>query len=104
MSPSGAFDMAVNVREWCVNANHDKRYLLGGGWNDESYAFNDAYSEEPFRRTPTNGIRLMKPNGADPGLAAASRPLEVAQRDFAKEKPVGDAVFDSYRRMYDYDP
>jgi serine/threonine protein kinase/dienelactone hydrolase len=103
MSPSGAFDMAGNVREWCVNAAGDKRYLLGGGWSDEPYAFNDAYSEEPFRRTPTNGFRLMKANDTEPALAAASRPLEVAQRDFAKEKPVGDPVFDSYRRMYDYD-
>jgi dienelactone hydrolase len=103
MSPSGAFDMAGNVREWCVNATHDKRYLLGGGWNDEPYAFNDAYSEEPFRRTPTNGFRLMKVGTTEPALAAASRPLEGAQRDFAKEQPVGDAVFDSYRRMYDYD-
>ena len=103
MSPSGTFDMAGNVREWCANATHDKRYILGGGWNDEPYGFNDAFSEEPIRRSPTNGIRLMKTRDAGRVLAAASRSLDVAQRDFAKETPVGDAVFDSYRRMYDYD-
>ena len=58
-----------------------ERYILGGGWNDEPYGFNDAYSEEPLRRAPTNGIRLMKAPDAAQALAAASRPLEIAQRD-----------------------
>lgn len=104
MSPSGAFDMAGNVREWCANETRGKRYILGGGWSDESYAFNDAYAQDPFDRSAVNGIRLMQLIGTEPGLPAATRSLDLAQRDFSKETPVGDAVYDSYRRMYDYDP
>ena len=99
--PFGTFDMAGNAREWCLNQTGPERYVLGGGWNDQTYAFNDAYAQGPFDRSPTNGFRVVKylSDGTCHRPAAHRRLF----RDFTKERPVSDQVFAAYRRMYDYD-
>ncbi len=102
VGPFGTYDMAGNAREWCLNEAGAERYILGGGWNDPTYAFNDAYAQEPFDRSPTNGFRVVK-YLSDQHLAQARRPLVRAFRDFSQERPVSDQVFAAYRRMYDYD-
>ncbi|MEO8138965.1 MAG: bifunctional serine/threonine-protein kinase/formylglycine-generating enzyme family protein, partial [Gemmatimonadota bacterium] len=103
ISAFGTYDMAGNVREWCVNAAGSERFVLGGGWNDPPYRFLDSYTQAPFDRAPGNGIRLVKYLGADPNLARAARPLERTLRDFLRVRPVSDAVFAAYRQMYEYD-
>ena len=103
IGPFGTFDMAGNVREWCLNATGSERYILGGGWNDPTYAFNDAYAQSPFDRSPTNGIRLVKYSLRDTTPAEAGRPVDRARRDFSKERPVPASIFHIYRRQYDYD-
>lgn len=103
MSAFGAFDMAGNVREWCYNATGTNRYILGGGWTDPTYAFNDAYSHHPMDRSPINGIRLVKYLQEAPNLKLAQRPLVRAFRDYNAEKPVSDADFRTFVGMYDYD-
>ena len=103
ISAYGTYDMAGNVREWCLNASGNERFILGGGWNDEPYEFTDAYTQAPFDRSPTNGIRLVKYPAAEPNLSLAGAPLQRAWRDFFKARPVTDAVFAAYRRMYEYD-
>ncbi len=102
VGPFGTSDMAGNAREWCFNQAGSERYVLGGGWNDPAYAFNDAYAQDPFDRSLTNGFRVVK-YLSDTSLATARRPIVRAFRDFSKERPVSDQVFAAYRRMYDYD-
>jgi dienelactone hydrolase len=102
LGPFGTYDMAGNAREWCLNQSGGERYILGGGWNDPTYAFNDAYAQDPFDRSPTNGVRLAK-YFSDENIALASQPIVRDFRDFSKEQPVPDAVFAAYRRIYDYD-
>ncbi len=104
VGPYGTSDMAGNVREWCSNAAGSARYILGGGWNDPGYAFADAYTQPPFDRSPTNGIRLARYRAEDTTLVSLGRPIFVASRDFSRERPVGDGIFAVYRRQYDYDP
>jgi serine/threonine protein kinase/formylglycine-generating enzyme required for sulfatase activity/dienelactone hydrolase len=103
VGPFGTFDMAGNAREWCLNSSGSERYILGGGWNDPTYAFNDAYAQRPLDRSPSNGIRLAKYLPGDTTLAVASGPVVRAYRDFSKERPVSASVFQIYRRLYDYD-
>ena len=102
VGPFGTVDMAGNAREWCFNQTGAERYTLGGGWNDPTYAFNDAYAQDPMDRSATNGLRVVR-YLSDENLAAARRPIVRAFRDFARERPVSDPVFAVYRRMYDYD-
>jgi eukaryotic-like serine/threonine-protein kinase len=103
ISAFGTYDMAGNVREWCLNAGGNDRFILGGGWNDEPYQFTDAYTQPPFDRSPTNGIRLVKYLTVDSNLTRAGQPLHRAFRDFLKERPVPDPIFAAYRQLYAYD-
>ena len=104
MSSFGAFNMAGNVREWCWNeCDVDNRYILGGAWNDEPYAFNDAYSLPAFDRTMGNGFRCVQYAEDAQNLAVIGRPISRLFRDYYQEKPVEDEIFEIYRNMYKYD-
>jgi dienelactone hydrolase/predicted Ser/Thr protein kinase len=103
VGPSGAFDMAGNAKEWCWNASGEGRLILGGGYNEPAYMFNDWDSKPAFARQLNFGIRLMQPAGG-PVPAASEVPVPTAMRDYRKEKPASDALFAVYRSQYSYDP
>ena len=50
LTRAGTVDMAGNAKEWCWNASGEKRYLLGGAWNEPVYMFTDADAQSPFAR------------------------------------------------------
>jgi dienelactone hydrolase len=103
ISPYGSHDMAGNAKEWCANPMRDgRRFILGGGWNEPSYMFNDADAQDPFTRGPSFGFRLAKrlDEQTAPGASGA---IEPAHRDYANEKPVPAEVAQAYRRLYAYD-
>jgi formylglycine-generating enzyme required for sulfatase activity/pimeloyl-ACP methyl ester carboxylesterase len=102
ISRDGIYDMAGNVREWVQNPQDDARFILGGGWNDPEYSFNDAVTSPAFDRSLENGIRLaVYPDTTN--VATAAAPLAKSFRDFSAEEPVSDEVFTVYQQMYEYD-
>jgi serine/threonine protein kinase/formylglycine-generating enzyme required for sulfatase activity/cephalosporin-C deacetylase-like acetyl esterase len=101
IGPYGTYDMAGNAKEWCWNSTGPKRYLLGGAWNEPTYMFSDADAQSPFAREAGYGFRLAK--YGSPAPAAASANIEWPYRDYKKEKPVPDSVFQIYKRLYAYD-
>jgi len=101
----GTTDLAGNVREWCWNesSRDGSRFMLGGGFDDQPYAFNDAYGAAPFDRSPTNGVRCIRIPGEEPNRERLMRAIDTPFRDFASETPVSDETFAVYLRQFDYD-
>jgi dienelactone hydrolase len=104
-SKFGIYDLAGNAREWCYNesGNQGHRFILGGGWNDPTYSFNDSYTQSSMDRTAANGFRCIKPLPGDSTMARLIKPESIAFRDYRKEKPVDDNTFNIFLRQYTYD-
>ncbi len=101
IGPYGQFDMAGNVKEWCWNESRDLRMILGGGFSDPKYTYEDRDAQPPFSRRATYGIRLVK--NIDPQPAASFDPMPRPARDYAVEKPIDDAAFEIVKSLYAYD-
>lgn len=104
-STFGLYDIAGNAREWCLNESSDPahRYVMGGGWNDPTYAFNDAYRQVASDRSLTNGFRCIKELPGDTTMVKLTVPVKVAFRDYQKEKPVDDLTFAFFLNQFSYD-
>jgi len=101
ISPYGAYDMAGNAKEWCWNATGNKRYIMGGAWNEPNYMFADVDARTPFERAPTFGFRLAKYTSQV--SRTLTDPVEWFPRDFSKLKPVSEEIFIVYKGLYSYD-
>jgi formylglycine-generating enzyme required for sulfatase activity len=104
----GVYDLAGNAREWMQNRSAgrgiaEQHFILGGGWQDATYAFNDSFAQPSFDRSEGNGFRCIQALESGPEVAALGAPLAMDFRDYAQEKPVSDAVFAGYARQFTYD-
>ena len=103
-SSFGIYDIAGNAREWCFNENSKgNHYILGGGYNDQTYAFNDSYIQPALDRSVANGFRCIQELPGDTAMTALMKPVSMSFRDYTKEKPVDDKTFDIYRQQFLYD-
>jgi formylglycine-generating enzyme required for sulfatase activity/predicted Ser/Thr protein kinase len=102
LGPWGTLDMAGNVKEWCTNevAVSGRRYILGGAWNEPSYQFAQQDAQNPWGRRETYGVRLVRNLGS---VEAAAAPVARVTPDPSTIVPVGEELFQVYRRFYDYD-
>ena len=100
----GAFDMAGNVREWCWNETPKGRLIRGGAWEDPTYMFGYLSQAPPMDRSAKNGFRCaLYP---DPGKIppAAFQMAKLGEtRDYYKQKPASDSVFEAYKEQFSYD-
>jgi len=100
----GACDMAGNVREWCWNQTKKGRLIRGGAWNDNTYMFRELSQASAFDRSSKNGFRcaLYPDPERIPGSSLSM--LELGEtRDFYKEKPVPNSIFQVYKEQFSYD-
>ena len=104
MNRFGTYDLAGNVREWCLNkSGNGQRYILGGGWNDPGWAFNDAFALLPFDRSPMNGFRCIRDIETNENRSALERDIKIITRDYSKESPVPDETFRFFLHQFEYD-
>ena len=105
LSTFGVYDLAGNAREWTLNqsGDSDQRFILGGGWTDPSYAFNDSFTQPALDRSESNGFRCIKELAEDSSSTALRQSLSMDFRDYSKERPVNDATFASFSRQFIYD-
>ncbi len=101
---SGAYDMAGNVREWCSNATEDRRYCLGGAWNDAIYMFTLAQGQSPWDRSPGNGFRCAVYPGSTPPSESLRGPIDLPIPDFYATTPMSDQAFAFAQQMMRYNP
>ncbi|HEX7708750.1 MAG TPA: protein kinase [Thermoanaerobaculia bacterium] len=96
----GTYDMAGNVKEWCLNAVDQRRYALGGSWLDPGYSYVDHDAQDPLTRRPGYGMRLM----------AVAEPIpndlkeDVSPESFEIPPPADDATFRLIAGAFAYDP
>jgi class 3 adenylate cyclase/dienelactone hydrolase len=101
----GIYDLAGNAREWCFNESNflGQRYILGGGWNDPSYAFNDSYTQSGMDRSIGNGFRCIQELPDDSLMTNLQGMVSSLFRDYSKEKPVDDKTFSLFLNQFVYD-
>ena len=100
----GAYGFAGNVKEWCANeAPGDRRYVLGGGFDEPPYMFRDTDARSPLERGANFGFRTVKYDDGDASASALSAMLMPPSRSYDREKPVSDEVYQAYRRLYTYE-
>ncbi len=105
-NPRGLYDMAGNAREWIINSideTHNKKGILGGGYKDDPYFFNDYYGQNILDRSASNGLRLVKNLDCEAKIESSPEDVvSIAARDFLNEETISDEVFEIFKAQYDY--
>ena len=84
-----------------MNRTGEKRYILGGGWNESSYMFQSADSRSSWERVETFGFRCVR--YISPVPETLTGPLAQASTDRSHDQPVDDRTFQVFKSLLSYD-
>lgn len=99
----GALNMAGNVREWISNATDSQhRITVGGSWLDPPYLYSEPAMQSGFDRPLDAGFRCMKRlRSSAPSDDADAVIKEAPRADVTQRKPVSDAEYAIYARLFE---
>ncbi|MFC1793995.1 SUMF1/EgtB/PvdO family nonheme iron enzyme, partial [Planctomycetota bacterium] len=108
MGHTGLYDMAGNVKEWCFNATDDsgnQRYILGGGWGEQTYMFTSRDFRSPWDRAANNGFRcVLYPDSEEPVTNVLLSTIEQRPvKDYSTAMPCSDEEFRVMLDHFAYD-
>jgi dienelactone hydrolase len=92
--------MAGNMKEWTANASGEKRYILGGAWDEPPYQFLSPDARGPFTRNDTFGFRCVRRITPPPRESFAEvtlRPLKPSIQ------PISDEAIRVFLDLHAYD-
>ena len=100
VSPYGCYNMAGNVKEWCLNAMTGGYAATGGSWQDPIYLFAQFGAFDGFFSSGALGFRCaVGPSGAG---AQGDVDINIGERT-PIYKPVDEPTFRSFLSHYRYD-
>jgi eukaryotic-like serine/threonine-protein kinase len=97
--PAGAYDLAGNAKEWVFTAADERRYILGGAWDEPAYSFTAPDARDPFAREANFGFRCVLRSQTP--QADAFAPVAMPNARPAKN-PVDDRTYNIYAGLHAY--
>ena len=101
ISPYGCYNMAGNVKEWCLNEITGGYVAPGGSWEDPMYLFAQFGAFDGFFSSGSLGFRCVRNSPPTAGDQGAFR-INLEDRT-PPYVPVDDQTFKSYLSHYRYD-
>jgi serine/threonine protein kinase/formylglycine-generating enzyme required for sulfatase activity len=101
ISAFGCYNMAGNVKEWCLNNSSNGFSITGGSWEDIYYVYGDFGSVPGFFSSNSLGFRCVKnilPVENDPAALFINKNFQVPAH-----KPVGESEYKRLATYYKYD-
>lgn len=101
ISAFGCYNMAGNVKEWCLNNSTNGYSITGGSWEDIYYVYGDFGSVPGFFSSNSLGFRCIKnilPVENDPAALFINKNFQVPTY-----KSVGESEYKKLLTYYKYD-
>lgn len=102
ISTWGAYDLAGNVREWCINSTERGRLVRGGSYDDNPYRFIELSQAPALTREPIYGFRTVLLTEAPPE-AVYDRTRFPFTQEIDLSSAADDETFDFIKRQFQYD-
>jgi len=101
ISPFGAYNMAGNASEWCLNETSEGFIATGGAWGAPSYTFSSYGTLPGFYNSNKVGFRCALNASGATGDQGAMR-IEI-KNEVPVYAPSSDADFNHWLTVYRYD-
>ena len=101
ISPFGAYNMAGNASEWCLNETSEGFMATGGAWGSPEYTFSSFGTLPGFYTSNKVGFRCALNSSAAAGDQGGTR-IEI-KNEVPVYAPSSDADFTKWLTHYQYD-